>query len=59
MTANNTHSEEPAATEQTPPSVKRVTTDELMEGHRIIEIVHGDKTYRLCVTRTNTLILTA
>ena len=59
MTDNNKISQEPAPAEQTPPPMKRVTTDELMEGQRIMEIVHGDKTYRLCVTRTNRLILTA
>jgi len=39
--------------------VKRLTSTELMEGQREIEIAHGGKIYRLRITQLNKLILTA
>jgi len=42
-----------------PPAIKRVTSAELMEGQREMEISHGGKIYRLRITQLNKLILTA
>jgi len=47
MSATSPPSYTPTLDDQSAPPVKRITTDELLEGRRIIEIVHGDKVYRL------------
>lgn len=39
--------------------VKRITSQDLMDGQREVEISHGDKIYRLRITQLNKLILTA
>jgi len=59
MASNITPAATPEVSDQSELPVKRITSTELMEGQRIIEIVHGDKIYRLCLTRTNRLILNA
>lgn len=40
-------------------SVKRISSNELMDGQRELEISHGGKIYRLRITQLNKLILTA
>ncbi|MBV8634880.1 MAG: hemin uptake protein HemP [Burkholderiaceae bacterium] len=42
-----------------PAEIKRVSSAELMDGKREVEISHGGKVYRLRVTQLNKLILTA
>lgn len=43
-----------------PPSpARRISSGELLQEHREIEIEHGGKIYRLRVTQLNKLILTA
>jgi hemin uptake protein HemP len=39
--------------------IKRVSSTELMDGQREVEISHGGKIYRLRITQLNKLILTA
>lgn len=43
------------ATAEPPP---RVDSDQLLRGHRTIEIEHGEQRYTLRVTKDNKLILT-
>jgi hemin uptake protein HemP len=42
-----------------PPAIKRISSTELMDGQRELEISHAGKVYRLRITQLNKLILTA
>jgi len=59
VTSPPSRRQKPTQDDQSEPPVKRISTEELLEGHRIIGIVPGDKVYRLYLTRTDRLILNA
>lgn len=48
-----------AAKELTPAPVRRLTSGELMQDQRELEIEHNNKIYRLRITQLGKLILTA
>ena len=41
------------------PAVRRITSENLLQDKREVEIEHGGKIYRLRITQLNKLILTA
>jgi hemin uptake protein HemP len=43
---------------ETPDAIRRIHSDELMAGHRVIIIRHGQEEYRLQITNAGKLILT-
>lgn len=48
-----------AATNQTPKEIPRITSGDLMQQKRELEIDHAGRIYRLRITQLNKLILTA
>lgn len=49
----------PAAQASGTPAVRRITSENLLQDKREVEIEHGGKIYRLRITQLNKLILTA
>lgn len=47
-----------AAVSAQPEAPPRVVSDQLLRGHRTVEIEHGEQRYTLRVTKDNKLILT-
>jgi len=48
---------EPERDGKTPTDARTATSEELLQGSRMLRIVHGNETYRLMLTRNNKLIL--
>jgi hemin uptake protein HemP len=58
LTAKNNHADAPTKS-ATASSVRRITSANLLQDKREVEIEHEGKIYRLRITQLNKLILTA